>query len=72
MQDRERFWLVWCPSGPTMPRVRHTSGSSAISEAKRLAGANPGQQFFVLEAIGSAKTHDPVEWTELDETHVPF
>jgi hypothetical protein len=44
-----QFWMVWNPGGKK-PRVRHKTEVSAETEAERLARANPGYQFYVLEA----------------------
>jgi hypothetical protein len=46
---RERVWLVWSPTGHA-PHYRHDSKQSAVTEARRLATCNPGQDFFVLRA----------------------
>lgn len=53
---------------------QHNSYQSAQAEAERLAEANPGQEFFVLGALGSAKTAPkPAIYTELSiETDIPF
>lgn len=45
-----RFWLVWNESGYP-PRYRHDTEESAVREAERLARVNPGQNFYVLEAV---------------------
>jgi hypothetical protein len=44
------FWVIWNPTHG-LPKVRHQFESSARSEATRLARENPGQQFFMLEAV---------------------
>lgn len=46
----DRFWLVWSPTGERSPRYRHADRALAIVEARRLARANPGTEFFVLGA----------------------
>jgi hypothetical protein len=73
MSEPKTFWVVWCASfGP--PTIRQISKDSAVNEAKRLAGANHGQQFFVLESIGFAQKVD-VGWTptvEDDGSQMPF
>jgi len=45
---RDKFWLVWCPRGGT-PTVRHFTRNSADAEAERLAEANPGKEFYVVD-----------------------
>lgn len=53
----EIFYLVWNPQAGT-PTYRHETEDSAISEAKRLAAKNPGQEFFVMASIGRATKID--------------
>lgn len=56
MSEREkavRFWIVWNPNGRT-PTRKHGSRALARNEAYRLAGMNPGEQFFVLKAVAGA------------------
>jgi hypothetical protein len=56
----ERFWLVWVQpgadkpfgSGATNPTTTHTTRDSAEREAERLADANPGRVFYVVESLG--------------------
>jgi hypothetical protein len=64
------FWIVWCPTGPTPPRMRHNNRPSAEAERDRLARVHVGHEFFVLRAESSAKKID-VEVTRFDED-VPF
>jgi len=45
-----KFWMV-LRDGETYIKMRHTDRESARSEARRLAEANPGAKFFVLEAL---------------------
>ena len=68
MNDNSLF-LVWNPNA-NFPRYRHYSRDSAIREARRLADANPGEQFFVMAPVGLAVRRDPVEWIEADD--IPF
>lgn len=60
----DQFCLVWNPEG-NMPRHRHDDHQSAVTEAKRLAKANPDQEFFVLVAVSRVKMKDPVEVIDL-------
>ncbi|MGH0004112.1 hypothetical protein ACQU0X_28910 [Pseudovibrio ascidiaceicola] len=53
-----RFWMVWNPQGSD-PRYRHNTRRSADEEASRLARQNPGQEFFVLKAVGGSKAPHP-------------
>ncbi|HEX6216712.1 MAG TPA: hypothetical protein VFZ38_17880 [Vicinamibacterales bacterium] len=46
----EKFWIVWCPTHGTPPRVKHPSIQTALHEAERLARMNPGSEFFVMGA----------------------
>jgi hypothetical protein len=48
------IFFVWSPGGGQW-KQKHTSYDSAQTEAERLAKVNPGQEFFVLGALGSAK-----------------
>ncbi len=57
--DDERFWMVWCPEGRA-PTVKHDSYERAVSEAERLARANPGREFFVLQATDMRCVNDMV------------
>lgn len=63
------FYVVWNPEHG-IPRIRHQSRTAALAEAKRLAGDNPGQNFFVLVAQLRICREDPVTVVELDE--IPF
>ena len=63
------FWLVWCNDGAA-PRVKHHNVESANSEAKRLARANPGRQFVVLESLGHYEVDD-IKFTT-HEVDLPF
>lgn len=47
------FYFVWNKAGGA-PNKSHVTRQSADKEAKRLAAANPGQKFFVLEVVGAA------------------
>lgn len=71
MDTIPQFWIVWSPGGTKPPSYRHDSMSSAIDEAKRLAGQNPGKEFYVLWAMGRARKVD-VEWTPVDQSEIPF
>lgn len=61
-ETNEIFWLVWSPNGGA-PRFRHTNEASAKAEAERLALANPGTTFIVLQSIGEVYANDPLDRT---------
>lgn len=48
------FYLVWNKAGG-VPNRSHVTRQSADKEASRLAAANPGKKFFVLEVVGAAQ-----------------
>lgn len=48
MQE-EKFWVVWNPDHG-LPKFKHIDADAAEREASRLAAANPGHTFVVLEA----------------------
>ena len=50
--------------------VRMRTMRSAEIEAERLARANPGARFIVLESVKFATVEDPVKWHDTDD--VPF
>lgn len=65
----ETFFLVWEPNrGYT--QKRHDTKSKAIKEAERLAHKEPGEEFFVLEALTMSTTEKPVKTIVLDD--LPF
>lgn len=64
----DTFWIVWNPRGRN-PEIRHSMFEKACAEAKRLAHANPGQDFIVLEARTSFKL---VNVVQTDYDMVPF
>lgn len=68
MNDSDTFWMVWCPDGRA-PTYQHGSRHSATAEAERLARANRGQTFFVLQALSKTVLVD-VQTKQL--TEVPF
>lgn len=60
----DAFFLVWNPNGGN-PTYRHKTAEAAKEEAKRLCDANPGETFFVLEALGKVAAAPVVkpQWT---------
>lgn len=65
----ETFFMVWCPTR-NPPTFRHDTHQSALTEAKRLASLNQGQQFFVLTAMQLVESNN-VRVEQLDAT-IPF
>lgn len=63
------FYMVWNEVGSS-PRVRHDNLDDAKKEASRLASAQPGVRFFVLQAIGQCQSVNTV-YTRLEEP-IPF
>lgn len=51
------FWMVYGLDQHT-PRVMHESCATAVAECKRLARANPGIVFVVLESVGAVVKQD--------------
>jgi hypothetical protein len=45
----KKFWMI--TGSGNMPKIRHQSMQDAQDEAKRLARANPGIEFYLLEAV---------------------
>lgn len=58
----EPFWMVWNEHGHS-PTVKHLLHARAVTEAERLARANPGQRFFVLKATDLRCVNDMVRMT---------
>jgi hypothetical protein len=56
-----KFWIVWRQGG-AVPTFPHPTPHSAHQEAARLAAANPGQKFTVLESVSTAEV--PISWKE--------
>jgi len=69
MQHREPFWLVWNPQGYN-PQCKHNTEEGATREAERLARANPGQTFIVMESVG-ALVVDNIQRTDLRPGNEP-
>jgi hypothetical protein len=60
---QSKFYVVWSPQG-SAPTFRHPTKGAAGAEAVRLAGTNPGRDFYVLEAKSHHSTQTVVS-TEL-------
>lgn len=69
---KEAFFIVWNPEGQN-PRVCHDRFDLAANEAQRLALANPGHDFFVMQAHRRVSTPRPVEIEDFDTGDgIPF
>lgn len=53
-----KYWMVHNPNN-SKPTMRHDTVKAAFDEAERLAAANPGQTFYVLESTYSFCTEKP-------------
>lgn len=47
---QQQFWMIWCPAR-NPPSFMHDTEAAAETEAERLARLNPGDLFFILEAV---------------------
>lgn len=66
------FFVVFNPSG-SKPTVAYDFQIEADNEARRLAKSNPGERFFVLQAVTSVEKPPEVIVTELAaEIVIPF
>jgi hypothetical protein len=65
------FWLIWCKDGGT-PHYRHENYWGAQNEAQRLARANPGKQFVVLEATHAFEVNDMKQTEFKQDADIPF
>ena len=61
------FWMVWDPKG-SRPKVQHPTRAAAVDEARRLAGVNPGVEFYVLEPVSVSKTTPCVVTRDFERT----
>lgn len=75
MGDQKQFWMV---KGAGPANATHRTRHLAENEAERLARANPGTEFFVMEAVAVHRRID-VERTSLRpgdrftrEEEIPF
>lgn len=68
--QRPAFWMVWNPQGHA-PTHQHETKRSAEIEAERLARANRGQRFIVLQSIGE-RVVDDVQRIEHVGDELPF
>lgn len=47
--EPKKFWMI--TGDGNAPKVRHFNRQDAVNEATRLAKANPGTEFFVMESV---------------------
>lgn len=73
-----KFWLVFNPFGSS-PKHMHPTHVEAETEAKRLAGENPGHKFFVMEALNGFEKEAPppppvveVDMAKFTYDNIPF
>lgn len=66
-KEKQAFWMVY-GVGQRAPTYKHLSEPAAELEAVRLAQANPGIEFVVLEAKAGFRVEEPIQRT----TYVDF
>lgn len=54
-----KFFFVWNPNRRS-PSYKHATAQSATAEAERLARANRGESFIVLESLATVRVPDVV------------
>lgn len=60
--EKQAFWMVY-GVGQRAPTRKHLSEPAAEQEAVRLAQANPGIEFVVLEAKAGFRFEQPMQRT---------
>lgn len=68
---KKKFWLVWNPTGSN-PQYRHENFESAKQEAKRLAVIYPGNEFVVMESLGTVIKNEAIWRDHHEEMDIPF
>lgn len=56
----ETFYMVFCESGETPPKVRHATHKAAYYAAQVMAQYNPGAIFHIMKKKGKC-VHRPLE-----------
>ena len=54
MTEIRKFWMVIGLGQPGAPNAKQPTRDKAHAEAVRLAGKNPGVEFYVLETVARA------------------
>jgi hypothetical protein len=67
----QAFWFVWNVNG-NAPRYQHASPTSAVTEAERLARANPGETFVVLQSVCARCVNDMQKIDLRPSDDIPF
>ena len=57
------FYMLWTKTGHR-PRHTHDTREDALTEAARLAAANPGKKFIVLHAVQKVYVQPRAELAE--------
>ncbi len=68
------FYIVWSPTGPSNPRVRHHSFLGALRAAEDMSRQHQSQEFYVMRACSVSKMVS-VATTKLDppdDEEIPF
>lgn len=55
MERRNPIYIVWCPTGPYSPRVKHAEHSDALEAAQAMARRHPGEEFIVMQSQVSVR-----------------
>ncbi len=56
----DKFYINWCPTYPQPPRKTYDTPEQAHKVAEEMAKKQPGDEFHVLECIGTYKAEKPV------------
>jgi hypothetical protein len=67
----KKYWMVHNPNHGH-PTIRYHDKDAACDEARRMALKNPGQEFFVLEAVASIAKCDMMTRGDWPDGCLPF
>lgn len=56
----DKFYINWCPTYPQPPKKTYDTPEQAHKVAEEMAKKQPGDEFHVLECIGTYKAEKPV------------